>query len=44
MQSYPAFHPTPGGGPANVAVAARRLEADVAFMGKVGDDPLDTGW
>ncbi len=35
-----AFLPTPGGGPANVAVAAHRLGADVAFIGKVGDDPF----
>lgn len=33
-----AFHPKPGGAPANVAVAAHRLGADTAFMGKVGDD------
>ncbi len=33
-----AFHPKPGGAPANVAVAARRLGAEVAFIGKVGDD------
>ncbi len=33
-----AFHPKPGGAPANVAVAARRLGADTAFIGKVGDD------
>ena len=33
-----AFHPKPGGAPANVAVAARRLGADSAFIGKVGDD------
>ncbi len=35
-----AFHPAPGGGPANVAVAAHRLGADAAFIGKVGDDPF----
>jgi len=33
-----AFHPKPGGAPANVAVAARRLGAETAFIGKVGDD------
>jgi sugar/nucleoside kinase (ribokinase family) len=33
-----AFRPSPGGAPANVAVAARRLGAKTAFIGKVGDD------
>jgi fructokinase len=33
-----AFQPKPGGAPANVAVAAKRLGADSAFIGKVGDD------
>jgi fructokinase len=33
-----AFHPKPGGAPANVAVAAARLGANSAFIGKVGDD------
>jgi fructokinase len=33
-----AFLPTPGGAPANVAVAATRLGRDCAFIGKVGDD------
>jgi fructokinase len=33
-----AFHPKPGGAPANVAVAASRLGANSAFIGKVGDD------
>lgn len=33
-----AFRPKPGGAPANVAVAARRLGATSAFVGKVGDD------
>lgn len=33
-----AFHPKPGGAPANAAVAARRLGAQTAFVGKVGDD------
>ena len=35
-----AFRPVPGGAPANVAVAARRLGAEAAFIGKVGDDPF----
>ncbi len=33
-----AFLPKPGGAPANVAVAARRLGASTAFIGKVGED------
>lgn len=33
-----AFRPKPGGAPANVAVAAERLGAHSAFIGKVGDD------
>ncbi len=33
-----AFHPKPGGAPANVAVAAARLGARSAFIGKVGDE------
>ena len=33
-----AFNPKPGGAPANVAVAARRLGATSAFIGKVGQD------
>lgn len=33
-----AFNPKPGGAPANVAVAARRLGAQTAFIGKVGED------
>jgi fructokinase len=33
-----AFRPKPGGAPANVAVAAARLGAQSAFMGKVGDE------
>jgi fructokinase len=35
-----AFHPKPGGAPANVAVAAARLGARSAFIGKVGDEPF----
>jgi fructokinase len=33
-----AFRPKPGGAPANVAVAAARLSAQSAFIGKVGED------
>lgn len=33
-----AFSPKPGGAPANVAVAAARLGASSAFIGKVGQD------
>ena len=33
-----AFLPKPGGAPANVAVAARRLGLESAFIGKVGDE------
>jgi len=33
-----AFRPKPGGAPANVAVAAARLGAKSAFIGKVGDE------
>ena len=35
-----AFRPVPGGAPANAAVAAARLGARAAFIGKVGDDPF----
>jgi fructokinase len=38
LAAVSAFLPVPGGAPANVAVAAARLGADTAFMGKVGDD------
>lgn len=38
MAEVPAFHPKPGGAPANVAVAAARLGASAAFLGEVGDD------
>jgi fructokinase len=33
-----SFQPKPGGAPANVAVAATRLGASSAFIGKVGED------
>ena len=33
-----AWRPKPGGAPANVAVAAVRLGAESAFVGKVGDE------
>jgi fructokinase len=35
-----AFRPVPGGAPANLAIAAARLGARSAFIGKVGDDPF----
>jgi len=38
MAEVPAFQPKPGGAPANVAVAARKLGVPSAFIGKVGDD------
>jgi len=38
LVDVPAFHPKPGGAPANVAVAASRLGKQSAFIGKVGDD------
>ena len=34
----PQFSANPGGAPANVAVAASRLGAETAFLGKVGSD------
>jgi fructokinase len=33
-----AFHPKPGGAPANAAVAVARLGAKSAFIGKLGDE------
>ncbi len=38
MTEVSAFHPKPGGAPANVAVAAVRLGAQSGFIGKVGED------
>jgi fructokinase len=38
LEDVSAFRPVPGGAPANVAVAAARLGALSAFVGKVGDD------
>jgi len=35
-----AYRPVAGGAPANAAVAARRLGAASAFIGKVGEDPF----
>lgn len=37
-QSIPRFDANPGGAPANLAVAAARLGARTAFVGKVGND------
>jgi fructokinase len=36
----PGFVKAPGGAPANVAVALKRLGLTSAFVGKVGDDPF----
>jgi fructokinase len=38
LAAVSAFYPVPGGAPANVTVAAARLGAHSAFIGKVGDD------
>ncbi len=38
QNGVPQFAANPGGAPANVAVAASRLGANTAFMGKVGAD------
>ena len=38
MTEVSAFHPIPGGAPANAAVAAARLGAQSGFIGKVGED------
>ncbi len=40
IQDAPGFVKTPGGAPANVAVAAARMGLPAAFIGKVGDDPF----
>ena len=37
-KGVPVYTANPGGAPANVAVAAARLGADAAFIGKVGSD------
>ncbi|MBN2045306.1 MAG: carbohydrate kinase [Anaerolineales bacterium] len=42
MGEVEAFTPKPGGAPANVAVAARRLGRKSAFIGKVGEDLFGT--
>ena len=38
QNGVPVYVANPGGAPANVAVAAARLRADSAFIGKVGND------
>ena len=40
-QGVPTFAANPGGAPANVAVAAARLGASAAFIGKLGRDSID---
>lgn len=37
-RGYPLFEANPGGAPANVAVGAKKLGANTAFIGKVGND------
>lgn len=37
-QGIPVYNANPGGAPANLAVAASKLGADTAFIGKVGRD------
>ena len=39
---YPMMQALPGGAPANLAVAAARLGASSAFIGKVGTDSFGT--
>ncbi len=41
-QGIPHFAANPGGAPANLAVAAARLGASAAFIGKVGKDSFGT--
>lgn len=41
-QGIPLFAANPGGAPANLAVAAARLGASAAFIGKVGTDSYGT--
>lgn len=41
-QGIPLFAANPGGAPANLAVAAARLGASAAFVGKVGTDSYGT--
>jgi fructokinase len=40
LMEAPGFIKAPGGAPANVAVALRRLGVSSGFIGKVGDDPF----
>lgn len=40
LANSPGFVKAPGGAPANVAVALRRLGMSSGFAGKVGDDPF----
>ena len=37
-RGIPRFAATPGGAPANLAVAAAKLGAQTTFIGKVGED------
>ncbi len=39
LHSAEAFHPAPGGAPANVAVGLSRLGVKVGFLGKIARDP-----
>ncbi|HIQ04327.1 MAG TPA: carbohydrate kinase [Anaerolineae bacterium] len=40
LKEASSFVPSPGGAPANVAVALSRLGIEVGFIGRVGDDPF----